>query len=327
MAVEVSERWSDEKLHKDFNSTQWTAIRTFDVAGVTDAQAAALASGSPYGSIPRIGEQHPRTSSMAVRSIDPERTGFSLFKVTVNYGVGTFDNQEDPLLKKPRIKWGIGSESLPVDHDADGNPLLNSALDAFDPPLSTEFTTIFLSITRNEPYFDVQKALTFSNRININPFNIKGAGIVAPGQILCRSIQPAGEYIEGVRFVPIVYDFELRSGLKLDSDGLWDGFKYRILDQGLRAFYSKTEKGRIYDADQRTAPTKSPVTTDVRLDGKGGIYNVQATNGAFLLVDGLSIISMDQPGSPKGSILDTTDSAVFLKYKRIKTIDFSGLGL
>ena len=324
MAVEVSERWSDEKLHKDFNSTQWTAIRTFDVAGVTDAQAAALASGSPYGSIPRIGEQHPRTSSMAVRSIDPERTGFSLFKVTANYGVGTFDNQEDPLLKKPHIKWGIGSESLPVDHDADGNPLLNSALDAFDPPLSTEFTTIFLSITRNEPYFDVQKALTYSNRININPFNIKGAGIVAPGQILCRSIQPAGEYIEGTRFVPIVYDFELRSGLKLDSDGLWDGFKYRILDQGLRALYDlKKGPGRIYDPDQKDhskgAPT--PVTSDVRLDGYGGTYSDDYTVTADLL----SSVSASAP--PTGAIVELSDKAVFLKYKRIKTIDFSGLRL
>lgn len=323
MAVEVSERWSDEKLHKDYKSTAWTGIRAFDVLGVADAQAAAIASGSPYGAIPRIGQQHPRTSSMAVHSVDPERTGFNLFKVTVNYAVGTFDGQEDPLLQKPKLKWGIGSESLPVDHDADGNPLLNSALDAFDPPPSAEFTTIFLSITRNEPYFDVAKALAYSNRINANAFTIKGAGVVDSGQILCRSIQPTGEYIEGVRFVPVCYDFELRSGLKQDSDGLWDGFKYRILDQGLRAFYDTSlPPARIYDPDQPARlKAATPVTTDVRLNGYGATFD-----GAYTVTANFSP-STGKTKSPKGSIIDVADSAVFLKYKRIKTIDFSGLSL
>ena len=323
MSVEVSERWSDEKLHKDFNSTQWTGVRAFDVAGATSADAAAIANGSPYGAIPRIGQQHPRSSSMAVRNVDPERTGFNLYKVTVNYAVGTFDGQEDPLLQKPKLKWNIGSESSQVDHDADGNPIFNSAFDAFDPPPSAEFTTIFLTITRNEPYFDVTKAITYSNRINSAAFTIKGAGVVDAGQILCRSIQPTQEYIEGARFVPVAYDFELRSGGNKDTDGLWDGFKHRILDQGLRAYYDPTHKTRIYDPGQNTSAGKTPISSDVRLNGSGAVYEPDY----FLYANGSVQPGVSIAKSPTGSCIERTDSAAFMKYKRAKTIDFAGLSL
>lgn len=327
MPVEVSERWHDETLHKDADSQQWTAVRAFDVVGVLSTELAGQASGPPYGGVPRIGERHPRTPSLAARKVDPVRAGFGLYKVTVNYSIGTFSGEEDPLKQPPKLKWDIGSESLPVDHDPDGNPILNSALDAFDPPQSREFTTIFLTVTRNEPYFDLTKALNFSNRVNSSAFNIKGAGIVAPGQILCRSIKPNSEYIEGVRFVPICYEFELRPGKMADSDGMWDGFKYRLLDQGVRAFYDDKNKGRIYDADQRLAFPQVATTSDIRLDGMGGIYKVALFSGPFVLSNGSASASVSQPGPPKGAIIETTDNAVFLKYKKFLTIDFSGLNL
>jgi hypothetical protein len=322
MAIEVSENWSDQNLALAGDVKTWTAQRGFIVTGISNETEATIASGSPYGTIPQVNEVHPRNRFLRVNKVTPQRISPVACHVIIAYGVGQQPSQQDPLADKPRIRWQLGSTTEPIDRDVEGNPIVNSAGDAFDPPLNTEFTTLFLTYTRNEPYFDIQKALTYSNTVNSNSFTIRGAGIVAPGQIKCDSIQPAGEYTDDADFVPIVYSFEIRRGNKQDSDGSWDGFKLRVLDQGLRAYYD-INKGpaRIYDPDQSTAASRSPVTSDVRLDGYGGTFD-----DSYFVTDTLQQ-SVSKGSAPTGAIVEVGDTACFLKYKRLRTISFAGLNL
>lgn len=320
-AAEVTERWSDEKCSIDWDTKNWTAQRGWDVAFVR-SEAEAIAASSEWA----IGEEHARLPGFFVKNISPSSVGPRLWRMTAQYTIDhvQFDTTS-PLMQPEKIKWTVGSSSDAIDQDNAGNPLTNSALIPVD-GLQEEFTTLFLTVTKNFPFFDVARALTYSNRVNSKPVTIRGVGVLDKGQLLCRTVMPTTEYTQGTVLIPVAHEFEIRAGAKKDKDGYWDGFKRRFMDVGRRSFYNAAQPATsIVDGSQQFAVKPQQVGEDIRLDGFGAPFGA----GFFVLdANGKPVAPVGLGKPPPGATLDNPGkggNAVFLKYMTKHTADLNGL--
>jgi hypothetical protein len=315
---QVSQRWSDEKL---VISDKWTATVAWDVVGATDLGEAAAVVTAVTGV--DVGAGHYRNPAMLCQNVAPERIGYNLIRVTATYAMGEPESGQNPLLLRPRIKWAQGNFTDGIDSDKSANPIFNAAGDAPDPPLTDNFTSLFLSIIRYEPYYDVQKGLLYANTYNTNVFTITGAGTVQPGQCKCLNIQPTQEYTDNAFFVEVAYEFEFRAG-KLDgivgAGGLYDGFKRRFLNAGNKGWYDDSgvkKKGGFVDPATGGALTNVPLKVNgTPVDATIRIGTQRATPVA------------NPNGQPAGAIFEAGAGGVFfVKYMRLTGRDFSLLGL
>ncbi len=139
-----------------------------------------------------------------------------------------------------RWKWENGQQTVPIDRDIAGNPIVNSAGTPY-PPQSRLEGTLRLRVTRNEPYYDVQKALLPKDRFNSDQITIPGAGTLQPGQMFCTGIDCVNETDINSLYATLAYNFELVAP-EYDAEGnILDanfGPKIKLLDQGDKGWYA-----------------------------------------------------------------------------------------
>lgn len=136
---------------------------------------------------------------------------------------GPYDANEKPAnpLERPiELSWDGAQFERIADIDADGKPIVNSAGDLFDPPVTIDDSRPILSITRNERYFDPDLADMFRDAVNLDewfgfpPETVKVAKLVAR----LTKDQDIGY------FYVVSYEFAINR----------DGWVRKILDQGFR---------------------------------------------------------------------------------------------
>ena len=271
---DAREDYSRRSLTID-NLNGWKAIRFFTVANATNGVQACLAAG-----IPQTNQSHPLTKLLTCTSVRADGVSPNYFEVTATYTqLPSTGPTNDPLKSPPTLKWKVGTKSEKIDHDLYGQVLKNTALVPFKSPGTRDSGTLFLTITRNEPFYDVKKALALQNTVNATVWSPMGLPAVGPGQALCRSIAPTKEYTSSkLQYIPIAYEFEFRQGnnfnpdqpAKPDSDGFYDGFKLVLISQGKSAWYQDPASnsgdvllGEIVDAQG------NKLSEDVLLDGLG----------------------------------------------------------
>lgn len=304
----VTRQWSQDQFQRGESAEQ---VYWVDAA---DESAAGFASG-----VPQPGNTHLRDVRLVaqVPIVTPKMIG-TLYEVRVRFirlRTGEEQQEEDPLDQPPIIHPYIGTSTEPVDADPFGNALVNSVGDLFENQ-TEEFLSLFIDYTRNESTFDIQKALAYSNKVNEDSFtlNLKnGALIVNPGQALCRFINTE-PFAVNAPYVPVTYSFEFRE----------DGFTRRLVDQGLNGIWSDSGTRRIGQFCNAATPAQI-ITTPCRLDG-----------GKPMKFGDVEIKVMDKAGNPQtpqagttpaGATQERKEGAVFLKWKRKKSIAFGGLGL
>jgi hypothetical protein len=301
--VEATERWSDRRYARGKS-----AAKAWDVVHAANEDEAVNAAG-----VPRPGEKHPLDGTMYAEPPEATREGYNYYVVRVSYGLdeggqGGDQSETHPLNRRPRIAWDLGSTGEPFDRDIEGNPIVNSAGDAFDPPPNRDFISVFFTLSRYEQSFDGALAIQITNCVNSTRFNVMGMFYVEIGQARLVSMKPTHDYDAGAEYIEVAYQFEAR----------FDGHQLRILDQGQRAIYTNADDeisiGEIFDGDG------NQVSSPVLLNGGGAPLNDQY-KVANTDTEGLSSAS-----PPLGSELETTESACFLKYKRYPAVDFNLLG-
>jgi hypothetical protein len=156
----------------------------------------------------------------------------------------------NPLDMAPIIRRDWVTTVEPIDKDADGNLITNSALQQPDPPLTEEFDDLRITVIRNEPLVSNEKLLAYHNHVNASPF--AGAGSY---EVRCR--MTTEELWHGqMLYSRVNYEFIIRNG----------GWRRRLLDAG---WHYRTE----VDGEWVTQPFKEangdPVRTPRLLDGCG----------------------------------------------------------
>lgn len=298
MAATATEQWKQNTLSK--RPDNWRATRSFFVDQTTSETAALAVSG-----IPVINDAHPNNSNLLCDDVTARPEGPDVFIITATYSIPTDGNahagtgvDSDPLLTPPLFRWQTVSETAQVESDRDGYPIVNSARMPFDSLQSRRFNFKQLSITRNEPYYDVFGTFSYENTVNAADWNIPGSGVIYAGNALCVSIQPTHAYAELATHVNIEYMFWCRAG----------GWGTRSLDQGFHTLaLGATRPREIMDATGRTK-----VTSPVMLDGTGRTF-LGATGTGY--------------GTPSWATLDTTAYGAFLTYYHYAEADFDALYL
>jgi hypothetical protein len=297
----ATENWSERKWQPKKSASQ-----VFIVTDVPNMDVA-----KSIGPVPQANSQFVLDSTLrAQQPVVTSPDSPLVFNVAIEFlppggGGSSGSNQptNTPVLRHPQV--ALSTES--VDADINGNPIVNSARDAFQQPQSKRFPSVRYVYKRWESNFDGPRAVAYTGTVNNDLFNMPGFGSVQVGQAFCESITVASAFDQTATSVLVVYTFELRG----------DGFKTRILDQGPNAYYSQNNasaKGRIYTQGGDIVPL-------ARLNGLGNVFD------ATLRVGSPSSLGQGIGSTPPGAELEITPNGRFLKYTLYASMPFNGLTL
>ncbi len=179
--------------------------------------------------------------------------------VTLNYG--WYDaNQagggpsQNPLDMPIEVSWSLRDHETVLDTDQNGNAVLNTAGDPFDPPAVIDDPRLVMTVVRNEQLFNIAWVLKYRNAVNSDPF----AGF---DPLTCKVLNISGRsqwHQDAGWYYQTTYEFEfLAAYIDYDTN---TGFRPRILSQGFRAISSVT--GLPYHITLKGLPINSPMLLD-----------------------------------------------------------------
>jgi hypothetical protein len=173
-----------------------------------------------------------------------------IWDVKVNY-----TDPDDPLAKPNEIAWSFATSREPIDLDFNGDPILNSAKETYDPATMLDIDDIILRVKRNTAYFNPVTALDYKRAVN----SVSFYGF-DPGIARCKNWEgtlqrggPSQWYSEN-----LIFQFRK------------DGWKRRKLDQGFRSLVNGEYK-QVVDKAGKVLSEPS------LLDGAGVLLAAGAT--------------------------------------------------
>lgn len=260
--LEIQREWQSGAFHStsNGNSHSMRFAVYFDTPEKDLERQAVYARG-----IPRQGQVHPSDPSIWVVSVSAARVAPLYCEVTVVYGkidqtdlTSGADPDNNPLNAPEQRSWEFEQSQEPIDRDAAGRPICNSAGQSLDPPVMREVGDPVLTVVRNESAFDEGRAVRYSRATNSDAF----FG-VEPGHVRCRI---TGQYVvEGAwTYWRVTYVCRFRE----------DGWKERRVDKG---FFSvmKDAAGKPRANSDGSAmlalnQAQGGEGAEFLLDGKGG---------------------------------------------------------
>lgn len=231
------------------------------------------------GELPIKYQQHPENPLMTVRSVDLAQTdGPMVWEATVEYSSVPYDqNDEDdedtlPTAQAARIKWTTTQFTKPLTRDVDGNAIINSAGDYFDPPI--EIDTSRWSIVVEKKVASIPSyILDYANTINSSAITIDGVLIGAKKAKLSEISISEKDTAQGEEFYTFTFRLEIANADEVD-------WVVKVLDQGLHEVNAEGTKTPILIDGE---PAKQPVL----LNGSGAVIeNPEPTDAVFLERDG-----------------------------------------
>lgn len=238
-----------------------------------------------HADIPKKYTPHPENDGVIVKNVsikqgDDEES--YVYEVQVDYDdeyTGEDPEQPDdnnPLNQPVVIRGAFAEYDQVMVRDINGTLIRNSALDAFDPPVTRKGGALRFTMTKNYASLNIALLKSYKNAINSDAWFGQAAYTVRIANINFERVVETREVSEGVftRFVyfPHTFEFELAEE-GFGSDGTW---KKYALDQGYQYYF-----------DDRYWPftdtTGLPVTTPRLLDGEGNIGD--RDNPQFLSFD------------------------------------------
>lgn len=213
----------------------------------------------------RPGEEHPLDAGSYVTSATPTleddsiRIGTASRKAVAYWEIQYSPKPfivfpQSPLSRPPTIE-GAGSDLTEVAReDQEGDPIVNSAGDFYDPLPERPVTGAQYTITRNEAANPVNMAAVYSNTCNDAQWYINAEGCALMGLITYRKVT---EQVEGNLFEYWQVSYPIKENPK--------GWRFKPIDNGWR---KKDEDGDLF---QVTDPVGNTTMIPVLLDGEGGV--------------------------------------------------------
>jgi hypothetical protein len=219
-------------------------------------------------SLPRIGSLHPEDSFAWCVSLQVDQfSGRFGWIVTANYS-SERELSEVPTNDPAIITWSSEQFQRPAVFDKDGNAIVNSAGDPFDPPNMMDDSRRVVTVTKNLTTVPAW-ILTYQDAVNSDVFTVDGVSIGA-GLAKIQSVS-VGEVQSrnATSFRTVSFTIHLQK----------DGWLLEPLDAGFREIdYASGSLVNILnpgDSEQPSAP--------VPLDGSGAaLDNPSTTNNVFL---------------------------------------------
>lgn len=261
MSIDVRE---DPSPYWDTTETTDTAQRIFTVKfdpldNIPDWQMPRLALDAAgwTAAVPPWDDPHPAFDQMFVNHKRADRLAPGYYRVTVDY-LGIID----PLDAEWEIEFDFAASSEPIERDINGNPILNSADETFDPKPQKEVDDLIYRITRNEAVFDFAQARLYKGSVNEDDFLGFPAKTCRINQYKARRMKTGPYY-----YWTVTYEIQIRAFLLVD--GKLETWRRRLLDQGFREKVGENDD----DGKPKYALIKdqdgNPLSEPTLLDGLG----------------------------------------------------------
>lgn len=202
----------------------------------------------------------PENGFLTLRRISAAHHGSTplAWVVTGTYSSAPIDRREQdkqdfgPLDRPATRRWSTVQYREAVEEDVDGNAVVNTAGDLYDPPPERDTANWTVTITKNvasvPPFI-----INYQNTLNDDDISIGGL-TVAEGLAKINAIEIGDKMNEsGVDFYQFSYTLEIKKA----------GWDLRLLQQGLRQKNEIDGTGRIPCVDNNGRPVSSPVLLDI----------------------------------------------------------------
>ena len=282
-----------------------------------------------------INQLHPSYAGLVITEIKADlvkhgvpapgtNTNSTLWQIELQYGTrNPLEHAIDgnPLHLPTRFSFEPATEEVPAFEDVDGNPIVNSAGDPYDPPLMRRVLRAKLKVRRNESpsAVNLPTLLALSNTLNMAAWN----GF-PPKTVLLEPLQlPEAEFSQVTQqfYFPFQYEFSIN----------FDTWVKQVINAGVRELDSSGNLKQITINGQ-------PVSNPVPLDKEGHAIMTPSFKDASADVppDANSGGNADEPAGgaepPEGGdgVEDgssSTGDMIIDAYDLIRTADFSFLNM
>jgi len=264
MAIDsIREGWRELRAGGETNNP--TAVRVFSV--VTDAASRGVFDWPQTDptdgttTVPAAGTQdHPDDADLYSRVPQVTLVSPTYFLVTVAYAAEPY--YASPLEEDPEWGWDEVSTVEPVDYDADGEAVVNSRGDPFEPPLTKEYRDTLLWIERNVATFDLDTKLAYQDTVANHRFWGQPAGLCRMHKIKPRRIRGEMDYWR------VRYEILIRNDWIEGQTAYLHGTA--VTQTAEHAWYRRVpDKGRMLNDSTGNQRHPSAVGAPVLLDGTG----------------------------------------------------------
>ena len=247
-----------------------TYIRKFRLRTTTQADGP-FAVGS-NASLPVIGNTHPEDANAYCVSIQVENTDpWAGWTVTANYSTEQELNT-NPTSDPAVITWSTEQFQRVAVFDNDGDLILNSAGDPFDPPAMMDDSRRVVTVQKNLAVVPTW-ILDYQDAVNSDAFTVDGVSIgIGKAKMQNVSVGPV-ERRSSTTFRSVNFTIHLQR----------DGWALQPLDAGFREFVTTDSVPEPELKNILNRGDQQPVAAPVPLDGNGkALDNPSPTNCVFL---------------------------------------------
>lgn len=249
-----------------FTSEGWELTRVWNVQLDSVQYASMAAVEAVRTQEAEIGDTHPQNPYAFLRRLTPGGTdNRKIWNVTGEYKQSVLTASPDNPLDEPkRVAWSSNTYTEPIVKDNAGEPVVNSAGQPFDPPLTQPRHTLVATITYNSDQFDPNIAATFEDSVNEDSEEI--ANLTVPARTArIMEVGATQEFFEDITYWAVTIKVEIKPET-------WDK---EVLDQGIfEKVGSETRRMSTDDGEEVTEPLK--------LDGNGGKLDPQTNPPVYL---------------------------------------------
>jgi hypothetical protein len=291
--IHQNRQGSSEGLAKTTSSRSWRVVTN----NRYDDDVFVIRYGLSSNLLPQLYSPHPSWQALTARKVTASNQADSPhhFLVTVEYSSAPLDQEDkekeenpDPTTRPAVIKWNTVLYREAVEKDVDGDAILNSAGDYFDPPIERDrsnWTCVVRKNMANPPTW----LLDYNNcPINSSSFTVDGVQVQAQKARLSMIDIGEKQVENDVNFRTVTITLEFKK----------EGWQASILDQGLK--------------ERQEGPAAA---------GAG------ATPLVAIQVDGKAITSPQLLSSGRHIESPTPQNAEFINYDIYDSKDFSVLPL
>ena len=248
----------------DVNETTEAASRVFTVRFDPPSEypsyqqpLLAVLAASSSARVPDYDEQHPAYDQLYVVHKRADYISPGYYRVTADYA-GVID----PLEQDPEVEFDFASNNEPIEKDINGNPILNSADETFDPKPQKEIDDLVYRMTRNEANFDPYLARQYKGSINEDEFLGFPAKTCKITQYKAKRMKSGPYY-----YWSVTYEVQIRAYMLVD--GKLETWKRRLLDQGFREKIGENDDDNKPKYELIKDKDGNPLSEPTLLDGFG----------------------------------------------------------
>lgn len=212
--------------------------------------------GSASG-LPAIGDAHPEDANATCKSVEPECvSGWKAWRVTATYDDVYEQDPTTPTNDDIKYSWSTEQFQRPAVVDKDGNAVVNSAGDPYNPPAMRDDSRTICTITVNATTVPTY-VLTYPNVVNSDAFTIDGVSVAARYAKISRVGVSELQRRNGTAYRTVTLEMHIRNEV-------WD---FSILDAGFRIIDPSDSTKRISARNDDGTDAAEPVL----LDGAGAV--------------------------------------------------------